>query len=407
MINRLPYRNLQLPADQAVFSGAGFLLTILVARHLDAPSFGFYSACVLGAYLAVSAVGAWSISVFQVAAEKTARYTSFVFWGQLTLVAIGLVLAVGINRIGHWTDSGAPLWFCAAFVLYDFGRKFLLSLDKIAETLVMDCLIGCLLLLSFIWFQKTGSKDVRQMLALFAAAQALAVPLTLYWSKPFYLQISDIRGFARIHLNAGKWLFGTAISQWWAGNLLVVASGVYLGATALGALRLAQSLMGVLNILLQAFENRVLPQSALLLEQNFAGGLQYLSDASRKLYGLAAPVLIAVFVFAEPVMALAGGEAYAPYAFVLRGLSILYVFVLLSQPIRFMVRALHLNRYFFYGYLLNLGFALATSGRLLSGFGLYGVLIGLIAAQSILMLYWIFILQQQKNINVWKSFISY
>lgn len=406
-MNWLQQRKFQVLADQAVFSGTGFLLNILLARHLDAPAFGRYSAYLLVAYLAVSAVGAWTLSVFQVAKEKTAHYVSFVFWWQVFLVAVVLALGIGINHVYPFCASNAPFLFVAGFVMYDFGRKLLLSLHKTLEALMLDGITAILLIASFALFQKTGSTDINIMLWLFAVVYFVSLVITLFFSRPVSLRTRDVLPFIWQHLRAGKWLFFTAISQWWAGNLLVVASGVYLGTTALGALRLAQSLFGVLNVLLQTYEQYVLPQTTLQLNNSLSGGLHYLKQANQKL-GLAfVPVLFAAFVFAAPILTFAGGEVYAPYAFVLRGLCILYVFVFLSQPIRFLVRALQLHRHFFYGYLLNLGFALATSQWLLSHFGLYGVIAGFIAAQTVLMLYWALILQQQKNINVWKSFISY
>ena len=45
-------------------------------------------------------------------------------------------------------------------------------------------------------------------------------------------------------------------------NLFIVTSGVYLGVAALGAFRLVQSLFGILNLVLQTFENYVLPQAS-------------------------------------------------------------------------------------------------------------------------------------------------
>lgn len=169
----------------------------MVARHLEAPAFGLYSAYVLAAYLAVSAVSAWTISVFQVAQEKTPPYLSFVFWWQVFLVLIGLVLACGINHLAHWCDSYAPFLFGATFVLYDFGRKFLISLDKTPEALVLDSSTALLMLVSFGLFQNSGSRDVHEMLGLFAVVYFISIALTLLFSKPFSLQTQDIPTFRR------------------------------------------------------------------------------------------------------------------------------------------------------------------------------------------------------------------
>ncbi|MBL0192548.1 MAG: hypothetical protein IPQ18_14770 [Saprospiraceae bacterium] len=50
----------------------------------------------------------------------------------------------------------------------------------------------------------------------------------------------------------------TAISQWWAGNLFVVASGIYLGPKHWGVATTSQSLFGNLNVILQTFGSYVL-----------------------------------------------------------------------------------------------------------------------------------------------------
>ena len=100
------------------------------------------------------------------------------------------------------------------------------------------------------------------------------------------------------HVEQGKWFFMTAISQWWAGNLFVVASGVYLGAVALGALRLAQSLFGILNVILQTFENYVLPQTASKMNDSIPEGIAYLKNLSLKAAWIFSPILILSSIFA-------------------------------------------------------------------------------------------------------------
>ena len=194
--------------------------------------------------------------------------------------------------------------------------------------------------------------------------------------------------------------------QWWAGNLFVVASGIYLGSAALGALRLGQSLFGVLNVFLQTFENYVLPQSAIRMQQGQDQGIAYIRKTNQKLAFVFIPVLVIIFLFASPILTLAGGSNFTDYGFVLKGLCLLYVFIFLSQPIRFFFRSIQMNNHFFYAYLISLVFAFSTSHWLISTYGLRGVIAGLTASQLILMLYWTLILQL-KNIKIWKSYISY
>lgn len=393
-------------ADQAVFSGGSFLLTILIARYLGAADFGIYAAYVLLMYLAISAISAWTIQVFQVAANQSISYVSFVFWLQVLIL---LVFAWPLLYLSHLLNLGfsyAILAYAFGCIMYDFSRKMLLALEKLVFALILDAATAALLLLSFVFFQYFGKKSIDDLLLCFAISYGFSSVLSVFFIKPFSIQLKTCLLYVKLHTREGKWLFLTAFSQWWAGNLFVVASGVYLGSAALGALRLAQSLFGILNVMLQTFENYILPQTALKMKNSFPAGIIYLRRMNLKLGYLFLPILLLIFIFAEPIIRLAGGEAYANYAFVMKGLSVLYLFVFLSQPFRFLFRSLQLNDHFFYAYLLSLIFALLSSHSLLSSFGLQGVIAGLIGTQTILITYWILVLQI-KNKQLWKLFTSY
>lgn len=393
-------------ADQVIFSGTGFLMTVLIARYLSISDFGEYSATVLMIYLAVSAISAWSIQVFQVTSDRTREYISFLFWTQFILsFFIVLVLKVCFSVLSLQQHS-AELFFGLGFIMYDFSRKIFLSLNKTQEVLILDVFTSFLMLSAFLIFIFQESKMVDNMLFYFTCAYLFSLLYAIQVIRPYKFNVNHFLEYISIHLKHGKWLFLTAISQWWAGNLFVVASGIYLGSAALGALRLGQSLFGVLNVFLQTFENYVLPQSAIRMQQGQDQGIAYIRKTNQKLAFVFIPVLVIIFLFASPILTLAGGSNFTDYGFVLKGLCLLYVFIFLSQPIRFFFRSIQMNNHFFYAYLISLIFAFSTSHWLISTYGLRGVIAGLTASQLILMLYWTLILQL-KNIKIWKSYISY
>jgi O-antigen/teichoic acid export membrane protein len=118
------------------------------------------------------------------------------------------------------------------------------------------------------------------------------------------------------------------------------------------------------------------------------------------------PMLVLGFFAGEQIIVLAGGIQYQSFGFVIQGLSLLYAFIYFSQPIRILMRIHVLNKFFFMGYLLTLGFAMITSNSLISTWGLSGVISGLIVSQLLLIVYWYWILNRNK-ISVWKLFTSY
>jgi len=394
--------------DQAVFSGTSFITTVLVARLLDINSFGAYSGYLLGIYLAVSGIGAFVIQPFQVLLAKSAdhkQYATFAFWLQLVSIVLLLLLGFLFLQLFPGIFPATLLWYAGGFLLHDFGRRLLLALNKPLQTLLFDSTASLFSLLVLYYFSKLVTKDLSHLYLLSALVFGISLLLLFVFVRPFTGPKSGLMHHLHQHISQGKWLFFTALTQWWSGNLFVVASGLYLGPAALGALRLAQSLLGVLSALLQTFENYVLPQTAIKISQLRSDGIAYVAAASKKASLLFVPILIITFLFAENILVLAGGDAYLPYAFVLQGMSLLYGLIFISQPIRLLIRALLLNQHFFYGYVISIVFSLLCSHALLASFGLTGAIIGLAISQILVMTYWSFVLQHQK-INLWKSFIS-
>lgn len=396
-------------SDQVVFSGTSFVITLLVARSTDVAGFGVYSGYVLAIYLAVSAIGAWTIQPFQVLLGKTENvplYTSFIVSLQLVLIVLVSVIIAAVMSVWFSQVPVSVVFFAIGFLFHDFGRKLLLALNKPIQTFITDCVVSTGLLIASVVFMLFGQGDIYKLMMLFSGAYLVSLVLILWYTRPFVIQRTAFVAFLKLHFGEGKWLFSTALVQWWSGNMFVVASGIYLGAAALGALRLGQSLFGVLNIILQTFENYVLPQTALRLKESQASALHFLSSISRKAGLLFIPILIVAFFGSTQIMILAGGQAYSEYGYVVRWLSILYIFIFISQPIRILIRSLLLNKHFFYGYVLSLVFALSMSHFLLSTYELNGAILGLIVSQLLLMVYWVYVLQSQK-LNLWKSFTSF
>ncbi len=393
-------------ADQAIYSSVSFILTILIARSLNIDDFGKYSAYVLFTYLFISAISAWTTQVFQVAGDKTNQYISFIFWTQLFMLFLSIAFLIIGNIFFPFMSGYSAIFFGFGFVMYDFGRKILLTIDKTFACLVLDIVMAILMVLSFLIFKFQGTANINDLMLYFGWVYIISIFMIIYHIKPFTYRRSAYFQYIKIHIAEGKWLFFTAISQWWAGNLFIVASGVYLGAAALGALRLGQSLFGILNVLLQTFENYILPQSALIIKEDQVSGITYIKNMNGKLAFVFIPVLSIISLFSTSIMSVAGGADYIEYSFVLKGLSLLYIFIFISQPIRFILRSLQLNNHFFYAYFISLTFAICTSHFLISNFALIGVIAGLIGSQFILIIYWAFILQY-KNITIWKSSTSY
>jgi O-antigen/teichoic acid export membrane protein len=408
-----PLRKFKTPllfADQAVFSGSSFLVTILLARSLSVGDFGAYAGLLLILYLISSLIGAFVVQPLQVslpAVDNKEGYLNFTFWLQLlgSTILIGLIpllLLLPLDILAQYTDLTGPIVLLSiGFVMHDYFRKRLLTEDRIADALVMDVLLvtGHLSATGFIF--NMDAPTMPQVLALLGMGYLPGFVTGAFFTSPSFSGFSDWATYLKTHVDQGKWLFYTALVQWWAGNMFVVASGIFLGAAALGALRLVQSVFGVLNVLFQTFENYVLPQTANHMHQSMDEGRRFLKRiGGQSLLGVGT-LLLVLFIFSDFIIALAGGAQFREYGFLVKGMSVLYALIFAGYPVRIAIRALVMNKIFFKGYVLTFIFGLFSSYLLLSQFHLAGAIAGLIVSQLILITYWQLQLQK-KEFLLWK-----
>ena len=381
-----------------------------VARTVNPTDFGNYAALLLVMYFVSGLISAFVIQVFQVhisTKKHQNQYITFSFWTYLFLMFFASGM---ISVLYSFFSISIPveLFFSLmlGFLLHDYFRKTFLSLQKIKQVFLLDLLFSIGQVAAFLFFFFYTSTTIENFIICSSLGYILPFLAGFLLLKPFHFNAASTKEWLKLHFRQGKWLVGTAVVQWWASNLFVVASGVYLGVQALGALRLGQSLFGILNLLLQTFENYVLPNAARLLKESEIKAYHYIKKVSLFAGFAFLPMLVLGFFAGEQIIVLAGGIQYQSFGFVIQGLSLLYVFIYFAQPIRILMRIHVLNKFFFMGYLLTLGFAMITSNSLISTWGLSGVISGLIVSQLLLIVYWYWILNRNK-ISVWKLFTSY
>lgn len=397
-------------ADQVVFSGNSFLTTILMARILTATDFGVYASILLFVLLITGILNAIIMQPLQVTLAKifnTTSYIAFSFWLQLgillfVLAGTAFILNLEIPLLVLFNDLSLGLVLLAfGFVMQDYFRKLFLASSQLLRSLQVDVLTALLhfiILISALFFIDFSLLNLLICLGI-AYVPAIVLGVVFIKPKPYKALRWDV--YLMTHIQQSKWLLLTTLVQWWSSNLFVVISGVFLGIKALGAFRLVQSVFGVFNLLLQTFENYVLPKASSLLKDSHQHAKEYIKKVGYTSVVLFALVLFPIFIFSENIIVLIGGSTYAEYSFVVKGMAILYFFIFLGYPIRIAIRVLILNRNFFVGYAFSLLFSLLSFNYLLQQWELMGAIAGLIISQIIVLSYWQFILIK-KNFVLWK-----
>jgi O-antigen/teichoic acid export membrane protein len=396
--------------DQALFSATSFFTTIILARTLGIEGFGHYSSIVLFLYLLLSVSNALIIGPFQVLVAREndrGHYMLHTLCLQLFLMLI-LILAtilvywMGLSKLSMMKGNLTGLiLMLTGFLMQDFFRKIFIAIRQTKIAFITDAVSG-LLQVSLLLFVTNSSKPLLSSVIIWIGwAYISAAFIALFFYPLSGFSTSSFKKYFRLHTVNGKWLILTSLLQWCSNNLLVAASGLFVGVKALGALRLAQTLFGVLNALLQVFENYALPKAAELFILGTGNMKRYLRDISGKSFLLLLPVIAIAMVFPKPIFRICGGEEFIEYAYALQGMAFLYLVIFIGYPLRIAIRVMLMNREFFVAYCVSFVFSVTASEYLISRFQLEGVIIALIINQLLMISYWQFTLYK-KQVILWK-----
>ncbi|UFH54881.1 lipopolysaccharide biosynthesis protein [Spirosoma sp. KNUC1025] len=399
--------------DQVIVSGSAFATNMLLAQALGASAYGRFSAVVLCQLFLLSIQQAAGSGIYQViwpalAAPLQKRYTDSLLYGQLGWLSSLLLGSWAMYQLmpAFFAGYEASLLLAASlstglYLLQDFLRKCLLVQRRADRAVLLDGLTNAGQLLLLLLFRMQGALSLQAAIWIVGLTFLPSIGLGLFWLKPGRYRRADRFMAWRLHRQQGGWMLLSALTQWLAGNFLIVAAGWWLGAAALGALRLAQYIFGLLNVLLQALESYVVPRAAKVANSPTDLVAYLRSVLVKSLLGLL-PLLLILTLGAEPLLTFAGGADYHDFAYVMYGLTAVYVLVICSYPIRILLRVRQLNKHYFAGYVLATVVSLATASWLIGHFELKGVLVGLFLTQAILLIYWLLVLQHNGLLQ-WKS----
>lgn len=410
-------KKIPLLLEQGLFSGTAFLTNIALVKLLDLEQYGIFASLILISHLLLGVSQALVIQPMQVHIGKTRCTSSYhlvLLFIQCSLILIFIILIISLKLADLESLSIGQLFFfpfalyAALFLLSDFYRKFFLATGRIYMALGIGVLYSAstfaLLIYSF-FNQPSGSLSTYLYLLAGGYLLPIATATFLYCQDLAFPSTKTLREYLKIHLIDGQWLLYASVVQWFSGNLYVMTSGLLIGIEALGVLRFVQSLLGLINILLQTIENYVLPQ----LSRAYQTSVQHCYQAFQNTLGgyqiTVLSLLGFLFVFSEDVLRIAGNVDFAPYAYVLRGMIILYAVIIIAYPIRLLIRITELNRSYFVAYLISFLFSLLSYNFLLSHFGVQGAVFGLIINQLILQATWLTVLNKNQY-NVWKLYTS-
>ena len=380
--------------DQGLVSGINFSIGILLARLLGIETFGLFSLAWMVLFFVSSIQQAFlTAPLFALTPkqESPSQWISKLYFIQLIFSVLSFFVVITIVEATlyfnpEWKFDGISSilgGLVAVYLFNDFSRRVLFTTHQPKKVFFIDIVGYGLQPLFIIGLFVSNALNLQTALAAILGAQTLSLAYIIIRVRPI-LDFSNLTPTLSIVWKYSRFLLATALLQWSSANYIILFAASILGPVAIGAIKVAQNLMGVLNVLFQAMENIVPVRSA---EAFHKGGISALGDYMQKttmqFLAPVAFVLLLVGIFHHQMISAIYGEEYLPYSFVLLAFCGIYILVFLGTLLRFIIRTLEYNQIIFWSYLLTTVFSLIAGKVLATDYGLTGVLIGIAGTQII------------------------
>ena len=371
-------------------SACNFLSLVLLARYLGLADFGRYSLAwtvilISGSLHSTVVVSPMtSIAPKQRAGDQAAYYGA-VAMQHAVIAAFGFILIAGgalvfDNIFPSWQSAQLALPLACMFLAestHALLRRYFFTTGQIARAFTTDTIRYVGQLLALIVFVRLSELGVRAALWIMFASAASGVIMCawqverLRWDRTF-LRTTIVR-----HWHFSKWLTLGAIMGWASSNAFIVAAGALLGASAVGAVRAAQTLLGPTHIVLLGLSNIAPVRAARAYHE---AGVPALTRYLRRVaifIGVATAGIGGVAAIApEFWLNLAFGPEYAGFGYLVQWWAVIYLLTALAMPISTGLSAIERTRAFFVASLLTSVFGLAFAYELVSRFEILGIVGG-------------------------------
>lgn len=382
-------------ADQALVSGTNFLLGIVLTRTLGLEGYGAYALAWMVVLVASSLHQAFMISPLYVLLPQQQERAAYAAGVLRLQVIVSLLMAVLLTITLFVADAAGLVALDAqliasivvvavAFIHQDLLRRLLFALDRAGSALLLDLVAYGLQVPLVLLAPQLGLVEVADHLLLIAASLAVPAAFMHLWLLRVSGHAMALRSVVDQHWRHGRYLLATAVLQWSSGNLFLAAAGALLGPAAVGVLRMAQNLVGLLHVLFLALENKIPLEAARIRHgDGSAAMLRYVRRAAIQASVPTVAVLVVLVAFRAPLLELAYGVNGAAAATVLVAFAGLYGLIFLGTFLRFAVRTLERNRVILWSYVITTVFSLLAAAPLVHAYGLAGVMAGLFIVHAI------------------------
>jgi O-antigen/teichoic acid export membrane protein len=398
-------------ADQAVVSGSNFLLTIILTRALGLEQYGSFAliwiVVLFNLSMHQSLIGLPLINFgTNTQGKESEKFFSNMFSFHLVYaVAAALLTSLFVWLLGmtfpKWELNELCLLIplCTFFFLnHEYFRKRFFTKSQPNKALILDAIAYLPQVISFTILGVINSLSVHLALIIVSVSFLLSSLFGLWSHSKVTFSLNNVIPIIRNQWNFSRWLLSSSILHWLTGNLFLVAVGATIGTSAVGAIKIIQNLMGVLNVFFITLENYV-PVSAVKLfaVEGRKSLITYLSRVSVKGMIFTFLVVSLLAVFSEPIIRFVYGEMYLEYKELIYGFGVIYLIVFIVLILQIAIRTLQSTKDIFISQVISAIFCILIASPVVHLFGIQGVIIGMAISQIVKGAWYIFSINRLKT----------
>lgn len=390
--------------DQAVISAANFTTGILIARFLGIEEFGRY----VLAFMVI--VGA---NIFQQAliinpmlsigskkagdADARSYFTALLLHqaalsaGVAAIILTGSWLAKVVVPAWDVGELAAPLVVATiSFQWQEFMRRYFFTCGRIRTAVINDSVrYGAQLaaLAATIYFNE--GTTAATILVVIALAAMLAVAHASLCYGPLEWRGDVFRSSVAEHWRFSRWLVPTAVLQTVNSTDWLSAAGYFQGAASVGALRAAQNIVGMLNVIFLGVENFVQVKTARIFGLHGSRALLSVIVKFTVVGALTTGFVVTlIWLNARWLLSLFYGDQYLGAEYLVGLWGVYYAIYFFHLPGFIAVRAMERTKHLLMAEVLQIVFTVPAIYPLSTYLGATGTMIGVICCAVLVPLYY-------------------
>lgn len=397
--------------SQVVVSAGNFLTSIILARALGLDSFGYFSALWLIILISSSVIMASCVfpMMSNFPKQETLNINRYISGNILlflcVIFSISIVLIVGLFILSYLDiDINVHLFLSLIFTLLaintqDFFRRLFITINKPNKALFSDIVTYTFRLLALFILWKYSYLNIYNAFYVCTATAFVGSLLFIKHLPKFDDSYNALKYVYSINRRSAKWLLPSGLMQWTSINLFISMAAFLISPAAVGIIKVCQSLLAVLNILIQGAENIIpLQASRVFRELNTQAMWKYLVKVS--ILGAVPFIMLSIicFFFGANILTVFFGDAYQQNGSdILFVYSVAYVFVYLIVPLRAGLRTIEKTQIWFQAYIASSIVSLSLVYWLEVNFLSLGAVIGILIAHIVLITYTVLVLLRLYN----------